>query len=330
MWNAVEWTKTFRAASAARDGDSLHGLRRQVWSHTVEIVRASVYEVGRARVDLDAASAEALRQRTVLYPHTNDLVVAPAQRGQYRTLVSVHNADFLEIARAIATPECVPAVLNMANRRNPGGGVHDGAGAQEENLFRRSNAFCSLYQFVDYASDYSVPRNEGASYPIPRESGAIYSPGVTVFRSAETTGYALLGHPYRVNVLTVPAINEPALIERQRQLWLTDQMARATLLKIRAMFRVAARHEQPDVVLSAFGCGAFRNPPQHMAELFREVLAEREFAGVFRRVAFAIIDDHNAFHRASPEGNCVPFERAGPYARLKQRCTDWSAIAAVC
>jgi hypothetical protein len=46
-----------------------------------------------------------------------------------------------------------------------------------------------------------------------------------------------------------------------------------------------------------------------MAELFRRVLEEREFAGVFRRVAFAIIDDHNAFHRASPEGNYVPFER---------------------
>lgn len=313
MWNAVEWTRTFSAASAARDGDSLRRLRREVWSHTVEIVRASAYEVGRARVELDAARAGTLRQRTVFYPQTDDLV-APARRGQYRTLVSVHNADFLEIARAIATPECVPAVLNMAGRRNPGGGVHDGAGAQEENLFRRSNAFCSLYQFVDYASDYGVPRNAGASYPIPRESGSIYSPGVTVFRSAESTGYALLLHPYRVNVVTVPAIHEPALVERQGQLRLTDGMARATLLKIRAIFRVAARHEQPDVVLSAFGCGAFRNPPQHMAELFREVLAEPEFAGVFRRVAFAIIDDHNAFHRASPEGNYVPFERmlAGP------------------
>jgi len=31
---------------------------------------------------------------------------------------------------------------------------------------------------------------------------------------------------------------------------------------------------------------------------------------LFRRVAFAIIDDHNAFHRGSPEGNYLPFERA--------------------
>ena len=98
------------------------------------------------------------------------------------------------------------------------------------------------------------------------------------------------------------------MIERDRRLWLTEEMTRATLVKIRAIFRVAARHEQLDAVLSAFGCGAFRNPPHHVAELFRQVLAEPEFAGVFRRIAFAIIDDRNAFHRASPEGNYVPFE----------------------
>jgi uncharacterized protein (TIGR02452 family) len=309
VWNAVEWTRAFGAASAGKDRDSLRGLRREVWSNTVQIVRAGAYEVGGAHVELDPASAEALREGTAFYAQTEDLVVAPARRGQYRTVVSVHNADFLEIARAIATPECPPAVLNMASRQNPGGGVDRGSGAQEENLFRRSNTFCALYQFVDYGRDYGVPRNADASYPIPRESGGVYSPGVTVFRSAETTGYALLLHPYRVNVLTVPAINEPDLIERQGRLWLSDDMARATLVKIRTIFRIAARHEQPDVVLSAFGCGAFKNPPHHMAELFSEVLAEPEFAGVFRRVAFAIIDDQNAFHRASPEGNYVPFER---------------------
>jgi uncharacterized protein (TIGR02452 family) len=209
MWNAVEWSRAFGAASAAGDRDSLRALRRDVWSDTVEVVRAGAYQVGGLRVELDPVTAETSWQSTAFYPQTDDLVVAPARRGKHRTVVSVHNADFLEMARAIATPECRPAVLNMANRRNPGGGVHHGSGAQEENLFRRSNAFCSLYQFVDYGPDYGVPRNEAASYPIPRESGAIYSPALTVLRSAEGTGYALLRHPYRVNVLTVPASTSP-------------------------------------------------------------------------------------------------------------------------
>ncbi len=86
-------------------------------------------------------------------------------------------------------------------------------------------------------------------------------------------------------------------------------MARASRVKIRAILRIAAHHDQAELVLSAFGCGAFGNPPHHIAELFRDVLAEPEFAGVFRRIAFAVINDHNAFHSASPEGNYLPFER---------------------
>jgi hypothetical protein len=38
---------------------------------------------------------------------------------------------------------------------------------------------------------------------------------------------------------------------------------------------------------SAFGCGAFCNPPDHMAELFREVL-EKEYQGCFKHICFAI------------------------------------------
>jgi hypothetical protein len=46
-----------------------------------------------------------------------------------------------------------------------------------------------------------------------------------------------------------------------------------------------------------------------MARLFREVIDDPEFEGVFRRIVFAINHDHNAFRRGSPEGNVVPFER---------------------
>ena len=48
MWNAVEWTRAFGKASAARDGESLRSLRCEVWSSTVETVCAGGYEVGAA------------------------------------------------------------------------------------------------------------------------------------------------------------------------------------------------------------------------------------------------------------------------------------------
>jgi uncharacterized protein (TIGR02452 family) len=219
------------------------------------------------------------------------------------------NSDCLDVARRLIEPDFIPAVLNMANRRNPGGGVHTGAGAQEESLFRRSSLLWSLYQFAPYAHEYGVATHPTQAYPIPRESGGIYTPPAAVFRSSEATGYSFLGDPFQAAFVTVPAINDPETFERDGQLWLTEAMALATLVKIRAILRIAAHHGHADLVLGAFGCGAFRNPPHHVARLFRDALGEAEFRGVFRRVVFAILDDRNAFNRHNPKGNLAPFAR---------------------
>ena len=57
------------------------------------------------------------------------------------------------------------------------------------------------------------------------------------------------------------------------------------------------------IVLGAFGCGAFQNPPKHIARLFHEVIDEEEFKDKYKLIAFAILEDHN-----SPRGgNLQPF-----------------------
>ena len=56
-----------------------------------------------------------------------------------------------------------------------------------------------------------------------------------------------------------------------------------------------------DVVLGAWGCGAFGNPPEAVAALFCEALGSGEFRGRFRTVVFAIIDPRG-------DGNLRPFE----------------------
>ena len=57
------------------------------------------------------------------------------------------------------------------------------------------------------------------------------------------------------------------------------------------------------IVVGAFGCGAFQNPPKHIARLFHEVIDEKEFKDKYKLIAFAILEDHN-----SPRGgNLQPF-----------------------
>ena len=56
------------------------------------------------------------------------------------------------------------------------------------------------------------------------------------------------------------------------------------------MLRVAAREGKKNLVLSALGCGAFRNPPKAVAKLLKEVLKEKEFGGRFEGIWFSIMD----------------------------------------
>lgn len=301
------WLRSFRSAAATRDGDRLRSLRRDVFLHTVATVRSGGYTTIDGGVTLARGNPPA---GAVVFHHATDSLRVPASlRDRHTTDVAVHNDDFLDVAARLLADGGRVAVLNMASRRNPGGGVLNGAGAQEENLFRRSDAFRFLYPFAEYASAYDLDPHPTHAYPIPREAGGIFASGVTVFRSSEDTGYDFLPQPHRVDVVTVPAISRPALVERDGRLRLRDDLAVATLVKIRAILRIAAHHGVTDLVLSAFGCGAFRNPPEHVAELFAAALAEEEFGGVFRRVDFAIIDDHNAARSHNPDGNYLPFAR---------------------
>lgn len=83
-----------------------------------------------------------------------------------KTDISVRNADCLAAAKELSGSGLNPAVLNMANRHIPGGGVYNGAGAQEENIFRRSNLFSSLYQFADFSDRYSIPKTADIVIPL--------------------------------------------------------------------------------------------------------------------------------------------------------------------
>ncbi|CAF4655613.1 unnamed protein product, partial [Rotaria magnacalcarata] len=59
------------------------------------------------------------------------------------TTVEVVNNDCLLVYEKLAAAKSRPVLLNMANATTPGGGYRQGAGAQEENLFRRSNYYLS-------------------------------------------------------------------------------------------------------------------------------------------------------------------------------------------
>jgi uncharacterized protein (TIGR02452 family) len=92
----------------------------------------------------------------------------------FKTKVSVVEMDCLEAAHLEVQKGSRPLVLNMASANSPGGGYRKGDGAQEENLFRRTNYLMSLDDLFGMNPGHPM-------YPIA-EFGGIYSSNVTVFR----------------------------------------------------------------------------------------------------------------------------------------------------
>lgn len=211
------------------------------------------------------------------------------------TEVVVYEGDCLEAGIALKSQGLNPVILNMANPTTPGGGVRKGDGAQEENVFRRSTYSHFLYN------------REYARYPIA-ETGAIYTTGVTVFRAAESAEYALMENPVEMAFIALPALVRPPLHnDPTTGPWLAPKDYALAKAKIATFLKLAISRDHDSLVFSAWGCGAFRNPPKCIATAFKEVLESEELQGRLRKVVFAIFDDHNAQKSHNPKGNVRPF-----------------------
>jgi len=293
-FNNTSWLKEFAHKARCRE------LRAEIFQQTIEIVNSGGYVLKGKEIAIGKAE---IAVKTEFFDKPISL---PEMNHLHNTKFSAIEADCLEVADLLLKAGFNTCVLNMASGRNPGGGVLNGSGAQEENLFRRSNLFASLYQFAGYAEQYGIIKHD-KQYPLDRNFGGIYSPDVTVFRSSESSGYALLDVPFQTSIVSVAAINRPELMKVDGQLRIVQHLVEPTKEKMRTILRIAAKYKHTALVLSAFGCGAFCNPPEHIALLFKEVFAESEFKGRFALVVFAIINDNNSNRDHNPNGNFEPF-----------------------
>jgi uncharacterized protein (TIGR02452 family) len=56
---------------------------------------------------------------------------------------------------------------------------------------------------------------------------------------------------------------------------------------------VAAKNNQKNIILGAYGCGVFKNNPKDVAEYFKVVLKEEGYEKLFEKIVFAIYDKDN-------------------------------------
>eukprot|EP01044_Picomonas_judraskeda_P030510 COSAG03_NODE_11005_length_617_cov_0.899614_1_plen_94_part_01 len=79
----------------------------------------------------------------------------------------------------------------------------------------------------------------------------------------------MLPEPFSIDVVSCPAMAHPPLSSATRLAPFAEADLRT---KIHTLLTACKEQGATHLVLSALGCGAFRNPPDHVAELFREAL----------------------------------------------------------
>lgn len=299
-WDSKRWLEQFYDDN---DFYNRRSLLSDVFQNTISLVQDQKYTCEDGTV-VDLPLDQELIDNTVFY---DSLFAYSKPEKLFDTKISVIDEDVMTVVQNLQSQGERPLLLNMANRYNPGGNVVQGARAQEETLFRSSNYFLSLFQFAYYSKEYNLPQRRN-SYPLAMDYGAVFSPGVTFFRGGIDTGFALFNKPFKVDLIAVPAFNRPELFLKGGLYWLKDKgQIEAITNKIRTILRVAIVNGFTTLILSAFGCGAFKNPPNHVAKIFAQVFEEKEFKGAFDKIIFAIKNDHNSGKQHNPKGNYAPF-----------------------
>lgn len=203
-------------------------------------------------------------------------------------------------------------ILNFANEDEMGGGYTRGANAQEEDICRVSTLYTYLNTtmgslfYTFRGCDKSIPfeisgiPKETLNTVLPFELDFEYkkhhnvqmllSENITVFREPVT--YKMLDEPYYIDVLTCAApinylkiygdVSDPSI----------GMDINVIREKIKTMLYVFKRRGYDNIVLGAWGCGAYANDPNYVAQVFKEELDRYDF----KNVRFAIPGGEDSYN----------------------------------
>ncbi len=183
------------------------------------------------------------------------------------------------------------AILNFANPLEPGGGVLRGANTQEEYLCRATNLYnCLTSKHVSsyYLNHHKLYNMNSDNKIFLATDKIIYSPDVTVCK--DDINY----HPgvtnqseqiytekwHTVDIITCAA---PYFSSEEHVLPHGDLYHLFTR-RIMNIFESAIEHDVDTLILGAFGCGAFHNPPEIVAKAFREICTTTRYEKAFTKI----------------------------------------------
>lgn len=256
---------------------SIEQIKQEIaeWKNQEREKRVKIFEDTKRLTSL-------LKRDSKTYKHNFSDIVNPIVGGE-SGFIGVASSDTVSGAMTLSRMGKT-CVLNMASSTKAGGGVATGEQAQEECLFRCSNLWETVVQ------DF---------YPL-QDDECLYTTDAIFFKDKD---YDILNttNQFVVDVVTIAAINlnKDSYYDEKNECWVDvisekpENYEELTKKKMRLMFSLAIRHRVENIVLGAWGCGVFKNKPDEMAKMFKEVLSEG-YANSFKQIYFAVINDSNS------------------------------------
>lgn len=180
-----------------------------------------------------------------------------------------------------AMPDKKIAVLNFASATHPGGGVLSGSRAQEESLCRCSTLYPLINQ--QWLKDkYYIPNMEAEDFRYT--DAGIYSQGVVICKT-DTDFPERLKHEdfFSVDIVTCAAPNLKRVRQRDYNV---RELYQLHYNRARHILHLAALNGADILITGAFGCGAFKNDPELVAEAWSKAL--KEYQRRFEYIIFAV------------------------------------------
>lgn len=231
--------------------------------------------------------AKSRREQVIYWEEDSVECPAPVYDKPFEVVLSPHKT--LEASKKYAVAGERVCVLNFASSVAPGGGVLTGAQAQEECISRLSTLYFALSdkdtagKFYDYHWELI---GKGEMNRRNRDD-IVYTPGITVVRD-EADGEKIMteDNRYNVDVITCAAPDVRRTGDASEYCPAEDELLRVFEIRWRKILTVAAKHKAEVLILGAFGCGVFANPPELVVKAFNNVADE--FRCHFKTVEFAV------------------------------------------
>lgn len=217
------------------------------------------------------------REGTKIYPERHSIHIDSLSKGR-KTRVKLSDDTSFTAAKRYAGTRI--AVLNFANAKYPGGGCLYGARAQEESLCRCSTLYECLIDQKNYDRFYN--RHSAVGYGT---SDIIYTPNVYVL-SDNDLAFDERSKWFPVDIITCAAPNLSAVNTSKD--FIKNKVYRVMRHRIERIFRAAIKNRVDVLILGAFGCGVFNNPPEVVARAMFDVC--EKYNGYIPAVEFAVFD----------------------------------------